>query len=286
MPRCSASLRRMRRKSSWPSTRPEAISERAASIMRRASSSSVLSFSASASSAAYTASRRAPGAFSANSLRPAMPRAARPARKSFLTSARLMRVRDVITTVHYTGRMQWEDAAVARWLAPLSSRTGELADVFGERRREVALTWRDGEVGEVRVQREEGVSARWRFGREERLAYVPGVGEASVREAVRALRMLSGREPVPIRGARSGKGERHTPAAAENDWADLHRWVRRLTAILGRSAPRHRFFWRVSEIERRIVASGLPPMQGVWRRRLVSLEGSLTAASRHGRSEE
>ncbi len=28
--------------------------------------------------------------------------------------------------------MQWDDAAVARWLEPLSSRSGELAEVFGE----------------------------------------------------------------------------------------------------------------------------------------------------------
>ena len=178
--------------------------------------------------------------------------------------------------------VQWDDATVARWLEPLSSRTGELAEVFGERRREVALAWTDGQIADVRVRREEGVSARWRFGREERLAFVPGGGEDSVREAVRALRSLSGREPLPMRAARSAKASPRD-AEPETEWADLHRWTRRLTGLLGRHAPRHRFQWRVVETERRVVASGLPP--AVSRRRLISLEGSLTAASRHGDEE-
>jgi predicted Zn-dependent protease len=177
--------------------------------------------------------------------------------------------------------VQWDDATVARWLEPLSSRTGELAEVFGERRREVVLGWTDGRIVDVRVRREDGVSARWRFGREERLAFVSGGGEDSVREAVRALRALSGREPLPIRGSRAPKGA--GDEETETGWADLQRWTRRLTGILGRHAPRHRFFWRVVETERRVVASGLPP--AAWRRRLISVEGSLTAASRHGDEE-
>jgi predicted Zn-dependent protease len=177
--------------------------------------------------------------------------------------------------------VQWDDATVARWLEPLSTRTGEIAEVFGERRREVALRWTDGRIVDVRVRREEGASARWRFGREERLAFVSGTGEDSVREAVRALRNLSGREPVPIRGSRAPKGAAHEEA--ETDWVDLQRWIRKLTGILGRHAPRHRFVWRVVETERRVVATGLPP--AVSRRRLISLEGSLTAASRHGDEE-
>ena len=179
------------------------------------------------------------------------------------------------------GSVQWDDATVARWLEPLSARTGELAEVFGERRREVALSWTDGQIVDVRVRREEGVSARWRLGREERLAFVPGGGEESVREAVRALRNLSGREPLPMRGSRSPKDAER--AETDTAWADLQRWARRLTGLLGRHAPRHRLLWRVAETERRIVASGLPP--GVSRRRLISLEGSLTAASRHGDEE-
>jgi TldD protein len=182
--------------------------------------------------------------------------------------------------------VQWDDAAVARWLEPLSSRAGELAEVFGERRREVVLAWSDGRIVDVRVRREEGVSARWRFGRDERLAFASGAGEGSAREAVRALRALSGREPLPLRNARSAKDAKE--GEGEHDdagWADLQRWTRRLTGIFGRHAPRHRLTFRVVETERRIVASGLPSAPAVSRRRLISLEGSLTAASRHGDEE-
>jgi len=184
--------------------------------------------------------------------------------------------------------MQWDDAAVARWLEPLSSRSGELAEIFGERRREVSVTWTDGRLGDVRVRREEGVSARWRFGRDERLAFVAGANEASVREAVRSLRTISGREPLPIRNPRASKSGQTEESDAENEgtaWVDLQRWSRRLTGILGRHAPRHRFLWRVCETERRVVASGLAapsPSSSISRRRLVSVEGTLTAASRHG----
>ena len=183
--------------------------------------------------------------------------------------------------------MQWDDTAVARWLEPLSARSGELADVFGERRREVSVTWTDGRLGDVRVRREEGVSARWRFGRDERLAFVAGAEEESVREAIRSLRSLSGREPLPIRNPRASKSGPLEESDAGDEgtaWADLQRWTRRLTGILGRHAPRHRFVWRVCETERRVVASGLaaPSPSSISRRRLVSLEGTLTAASRHG----
>ena len=170
--------------------------------------------------------------------------------------------------------MHWDEAAVTRWLEPLATRPGELADVFGERMREVSLDWRDGQVHEVRVRREEGVGARWRHQAEERLAFVAGSDEASVREAVRALRSAAGREPLPIRAARA--------SAADDEDASLEaeRWTRRLTGVLGRHAPRHRFLWRSIETERRVVAAGLPAATS--RRRLVSLEGRFTAASRHG----
>src|SRR6185369_8239911 len=46
---------------------------------------------------------------------------------------------DVITRFNRLWPMQWDDAAVARWLEPLSSRSGELAEIFGERRREVSV---------------------------------------------------------------------------------------------------------------------------------------------------
>jgi predicted Zn-dependent protease len=178
--------------------------------------------------------------------------------------------------------VHWDDAAIARWLEPLSSRAGEIADVFGERRRETTLAWRDGRLSDVRVRREEGASARWRLGREERLAFVAGAGEPSVREAIRALRTLSGREPLPIRPSRAPRAGDGGPAGAEEsqDWPDHQRWTRRLTGLLGRHAPRHRLLWRICETERRVVASGLLPASS--RRRLVSLEGEVTAASRHG----
>ncbi len=173
--------------------------------------------------------------------------------------------------------MHWDETAVARWLEPLASRAGEIAEIFGERMREVSLAWRDGQVSEVRVRREEGVGARWRLGRDERFAFVSGVSEASVREAVRALRAAAGREPLPIRASRT--------ALAEDDgaFAQAERWTRRLTGIFGRHAPRHRFLWRVRETERRVVAAGGPSASS--RRSLVSLEGVLTAASRQGDEE-
>jgi predicted Zn-dependent protease len=172
--------------------------------------------------------------------------------------------------------VHWDETAVSRWLEPLASRAGELADVFGERMREVSLEWRDGQVHEVRVRREEGVGARWRFQNEERFAFVSGAGEASVREAVRALRSAAGREPLPIRSPREA-------AVDEEASAEPERWTRRLTGILGRHAPRHRFLWRAIDTERRVVSSGSPAASS--RRRLVSLEGRFTAASRHGDEE-
>ncbi len=174
--------------------------------------------------------------------------------------------------------MHWDETAVSRWLEPLVSRAGEIADVFGERMREVSLEWRDGQVHDVRVRREEGVGARWRFQGEERFAFVPGAGEASVREAVRALRSAAGKEPLPIRAPREAGDDEDASAEAD-------RWTRRLTGILGRHAPRHRFLWRAIQTERRVVASGSSAPAAASRRRLVSLEGRFTAASRHGDEE-
>ena len=173
--------------------------------------------------------------------------------------------------------MHWDETAVSRWLEPLASRAGEIAEIFGERMREICLAWRDGQVQEVRVRREAGVGARWRLGRDERFAFVAGTGEASVREAVRALRAVAGREPLPIRASRAA------PAEDSETFAEVERWTRRLTGIFGRHAPRHRFLWRVRETERRVVAFGSPSASSL--RRLVSLEGALTAASRQGDEE-
>src|SRR5262245_39038807 len=235
----------MRRKSSWPSTRPEAISWRAASIIRRASSSRVRSFSASASRAAKTASRSALGAFSAKSLRPASPRAALPATKSFLMSARLMlspaRMLTGWAPVNTLRSVDWDDAAVLRWLEPLVARKGDIVEVFAERLRETTLEWRDGEVLAVRARREEGTSARWRRAGSENLVFVAGASEASAREAVRGLRESAGTSPLPIRSGKGDPGE-DEPPPPESD-----RWTRRLVALFGRHAPKHRVQWRVRQ---------------------------------------
>ncbi len=174
----------------------------------------------------------------------------------------------------HCSHVNWDEASIHRWLEPLAARGGEIAEVFGETLAEIVLEWRDGEVHEVRVRREEGTSARRRAGSTERLVFVSGNGEAEVREAVRALRSESGSEPLPIRPGRS----------AEDDggslFPDAGRWSRRLASTLARHAPRHALRFRIRETERRIVADGGRSASSV--RRLVSLEGSLTAASRAG----
>ena len=168
--------------------------------------------------------------------------------------------------------MDWDEAIVARWLEPLASRPGDFADVFGERLRELSIEWRDGEAGQTRVRLEEGVGARWRTDGQERLVFVAGASESSVREAVRALRESAGREPLPIRPSRA------EPDSEPHAW-HAERWARRLSAILARHAPRHRFELRIRDTERRVTSAGLA---GSSLRRLLSLEGSFTAASRAG----
>ncbi len=169
-------------------------------------------------------------------------------------------------------RVHWDEAGISRWLEPLASRPGELAEVFGESLRETSLSWRDGEVRELAVRREHGVGARWRSGSEERFVFAPGVGEASVRDAVRSLRAAAGRSALPIRASRGGDGEEE-PAAADAD-----RWVRRLLGAFSRHAPRHRFRFRLRTTERRVVSPGRA--SAVSWRRLISVEGTFTAASR------
>jgi predicted Zn-dependent protease len=174
-------------------------------------------------------------------------------------------------------RVHWDEAGISRWLEPLVSRPGELAEVFGESLRETSLSWRDGEVRELAVRREDGVGARWRSGAEERFVFAPGVGEASVRDAVRALRAAAGRSALPIRPSRGGTGEEERPAP------DAERWVRRLLGAFSRHAPRHRFRFRLRTTERRVVSPGRAI--AVSMRRLISVEGAFTAASRLGDEE-
>jgi predicted Zn-dependent protease len=173
--------------------------------------------------------------------------------------------------------VDWDDTAIQRWLEPLASRPGELAEVFGESLTELSLVWRDGAVRETRLRREEGTGARWREKGREQSVFVAGTSEASVREAVRALRAEAGRDTLPLRAA--------APTAEEEAAAlpDGERWTRRLSAAFARHAPRHRFEFRIRETERRVVGAGRPA--SLARRRLISLEGRFTAASRPGDEE-
>ena len=173
--------------------------------------------------------------------------------------------------------MNWDEAAIQRWLAPLAGRGGEIAEVFGETLTELVLEWRDGSLREARVRREEGTSARRRAGGAEQFVFVTGTGDAAVREAVRALRAESSSEPLPIRAPRPAE-----PSDIDA-FPDAERWSRRLPAILSRHAPRHAFTFRLRETERRVVADGRRASACV--RRLVSLEGRFTAASRAGDEE-
>ncbi len=171
--------------------------------------------------------------------------------------------------------MNWDDDSIHRWLEPLAGREGDLAEVFGEALTETCLEWRDGELREARVRREHGTSARWRRGQTEQFASVAGSDDAAVREAVRALRASAKREPLPIRSARG------TPAGeTEIGFPAADRAAKRLSAIFARHAPRHAFTLRLRECERRVVSAGRPPSTST--RRLLSLEGRFTAASRAG----
>lgn len=166
-----------------------------------------------------------------------------------------------------------DEAAVARWLEPLASNPGDVAEVFLETRRRTAVDWLDGEPGDVRVAIEAGVSARLRRAGRERLAFVSGAGEAQVREAIRGLTSSTGKAPATTRSAPP------PPFEVEPDPA-VDRWVRRLGPVFARHASRGRLTWSLVAIERRVIPSGLPPARSA--RRLFSLEGSFTAASRRG----
>ena len=169
---------------------------------------------------------------------------------------------------------EFDEGAVARWLEPLASTRGDVAEVFVETRRRTAVDWRDGEPGEVRVAYEAGVSARLRRAGRERLTFVSGAGEAEIREALRALASSTAKSGPQMRPDKPAP-----PFEAEPD-AAVDRWVRRLGPIFARHAARGRLTWSLVAFDRRIVPSGLPPARSA--RRLFSLEGSFTAASRRG----
>lgn len=165
---------------------------------------------------------------------------------------------------------------IAGWIEPLAKRPGEIADVFAEVRREASLDVADGRITGVETSRIAGAAARWTFGTAESLAFVPRADEAGVRECVRLLQTSLGRAPLP---------SRPSPEPAETDGpdpVDVDRWSRRLPALLSRHAPRHRFRWTLIETERQVIPLPHKGASSVFTRRLVSLEGSLVAASRRG----
>ncbi len=170
--------------------------------------------------------------------------------------------------------MELDTATVTRWLEPLVRRPEEIAEIFAEARREAVADWRDGEVIEARAAITEGLSARWKRGAEQRLAFVSRCDEEGVRDAVRAVQKGIGLSPLPVRPIAARES-----AAAEHR-LDTDRWVKRLSALFSRHAPRHRFRWTLRDVERLVI-----PARGgaaAASRRLLSLEGTFTAASRRG----
>lgn len=172
--------------------------------------------------------------------------------------------------------MALDAASIARWLTPLLRHPDDIADLFVEERRETSLDWRDGEVVATRLTSEAGLAARSRHGSDERLVFVARADEGGARDAVRGLREAAGSEPLPIRPTREAVRE----DAPDEAPAGPPRGLRRLAALLARQMPRHRLRWTLLETARQIIpARGEPAFSF---RRLVSLTGEFTAASRRG----
>ena len=170
--------------------------------------------------------------------------------------------------------MELDAATVARWLEPLARRPEEIVEVFAERRWEAAIDWTDGQPSQARICLNEGASARWRRGAGQRFAFVSRCDEEGVRDAVRTVQKESGLSSLPVRPARPRE------APAEEPRLEVDRWIKRLSALLARHAPRHRLCWTLRDIERRVIpARGAAAAAS---RRLLSLEGSFTAVSRRG----
>jgi predicted Zn-dependent protease len=170
--------------------------------------------------------------------------------------------------------MELDTATVTRWLEPLARRPEDIADVFAETRREAVLDWRDGNVAEARVSITEGLSARRRREAEQRLAFVSRCDEVGVRDAVRAVQKGVGLSPLPVRPVAARE------VATGDLRLDADRWIKRLSALLSRHAPRHHFRWTLRDVERLVIpARGAAAASS---RRLLSLEGTFTAASRRG----
>src|SRR5512143_1238082 len=170
--------------------------------------------------------------------------------------------------------MELDADRIAGWIGTLVRRSDEIADVFVESRREIALDWIDGEISVARRAFEQGLSARWRGHGQESLAFVSKIDETGVREAVRMVQTSLGRSPLPVKpGREEAPQESRAPA-------DADRWIRRLSALFSRHAPRHRFRWVLTDFARQVIASrGAPPP---CTRRLISIEGTFVAQSRRG----
>jgi predicted Zn-dependent protease len=170
--------------------------------------------------------------------------------------------------------MDLDVARVSGWLESLLRQQDEIADVFVEARREIALEWRDGELVESRHASEQGLAARWRGRGQESLAFVSRADEAGAREAVRALQSSLARTPLPVK---PGKDD---PASAAAAPADADRWIRRLSALFSRHVPRHRLRWTWTELERQVIAARGAAVS--FAKRLISVEGTFVAQSRRG----
>ena len=174
---------------------------------------------------------------------------------------------------HNAPPMSIDGDRIAGWIEALARRPEEVADVFIEKRQSLTVDWKDGVPSRVRASAEGGLAARCADRSVERLAFVSEANEGGAREAIRNLQIELDREPLPVKPPRV--------ALEEKDEASLHpdRWIRRLTAMLTRHVPRHRLRWTLTEVQREIIPAHRPPVSFV--RRLVSLEGSFVAASRH-----
>jgi predicted Zn-dependent protease len=170
--------------------------------------------------------------------------------------------------------MELDTVAIVRWLDPLARRPEEIAEVFAERRRSVAVDWVDGRPRETRICSTDGISARWRRGPRQSLASVSRCDDEAARDAIRAVQTDAGISPIPIRPLAPRPPRPLEPGVASE------RWTRRLAAVLARHTPRHRLRWTLTEIERRVIPARGPG--GASSRRLLSLEGTFTAASRRG----
>ena len=90
---------------------------------------------------------------------------------------------------------------------------------------------------------------------------------------VKALRGELGKPALPHRSAPAQEAEPQEALGPD-------RWVRRLTLLFSRHAPRHHFRFTLTELDRQVIPAGAPPCS--FTRRLLTLDGNFTAASRRG----